>query len=366
MSIQLAYRSIKYPIGVCENLLVKISKFIFPLDFVVLEIDKDKLVPIILRRPFLTTARAVIDVHKGKLSLRVGSETVTFNIRKSMKSKHFLNHAGEWTEEEEGNDPNEVLAVSFYPRTQLVKPLEWKALKNQLKPSSVEPPKLKLKELPKHLEYAFLQENNQLLVVISSALSTVKKTRLLEVLRNHKRAITWSIADIKEISSSFCTHKIHMEDELKPTVQPQRRVNPNIKEEFDIEIHDKKGSKNLAADHLSRLESPDIGKPTRAEIRDLFPEEKLMEISDKNNKPCANYLASRVFNIWKAFGGNTRDLGSFGEEMDKTTDLHQHLLRISTQQLETASQITRDAVTIHTKMASQDLMTASQDLKTAS
>ncbi|GKB60234.1 reverse transcriptase domain-containing protein [Tanacetum coccineum] len=88
MSIQLADRSIKYPIGVCENLLVKISKFIFPVDFVVLEMDEDELVPIILGRPFLATARAVIDVHEGKLSLRVGSETVTFNIGKSMKSKH--------------------------------------------------------------------------------------------------------------------------------------------------------------------------------------------------------------------------------------------------------------------------------------
>ncbi|GJR41328.1 hypothetical protein Tco_1217012 [Tanacetum coccineum] len=62
----------------------------------------------------------------------------------------------------------------------------------------------------------------------------------------------------------------------------------------------------------------------------------------------------QVFSIWKAFGGNTRDLGSFGEETDKTTDLHQHLLRISTQKLETASHITRDAVTTHLKTASRD------------
>ncbi|GKA23423.1 hypothetical protein Tco_0709385 [Tanacetum coccineum] len=62
-----------------------------------------------------------------------------------------------------------------------------------------------------------------------------------------------------------------------------------------------------------------------------------------------------VFCIWKAFGRNTRDLGSFGEETDKTTNLHQHLSRISTQKLETASQITRDAVTTHLKTASQDL-----------
>nr|GEU39496.1 retrovirus-related Pol polyprotein from transposon TNT 1-94 [Tanacetum cinerariifolium] len=65
-----------------------------------------------------------------------------------------------------------------------------------------------------------------------------------------------------------------------------------------------------------------------------------------------------VFSIWKAFGGNTRDLGSFEEETDKTTNLHQHISRTSTQRLETASQITRDTVTTHTKMALQDLKIA--------
>ncbi|GKC44393.1 hypothetical protein Tco_1062115, partial [Tanacetum coccineum] len=89
----------------------------------------------------------------------------------------------------EEEDSNKALAVSFYPRTEPVEPLKWKASENRLKPSSIEPPKLELKELPKHLEYTFLQENNQLPVVISSALSTDKKTRLLEVLQNHKGAI---------------------------------------------------------------------------------------------------------------------------------------------------------------------------------
>ncbi|GJY03748.1 reverse transcriptase domain-containing protein [Tanacetum coccineum] len=57
-------------------------------------------------------------------------------------------------------------------------------------------------------------------------------------------------------------------------------------QEFDIEIHDKKGDENLAADHLSRLENPNLGKLTKAKIRDLFPEERLMAISNKNNEPC--------------------------------------------------------------------------------
>nr|GEV85385.1 hypothetical protein [Tanacetum cinerariifolium] len=152
MSIQLADRSIKYPIGVCENLLVKVSKLIFLVDFVVLEMEEDDLVSIILGRPFLATARAVIDIHKGKLSLRVRSETITFNIGKSMKSKHSrddylycanhtvklvqeqwvntVNHDGKWTEEEEEEDSNKALVVSFYLRIEPVKPPKWKALKN--------------------------------------------------------------------------------------------------------------------------------------------------------------------------------------------------------------------------------------------
>nr|GEX11763.1 DNA-directed DNA polymerase [Tanacetum cinerariifolium] len=131
-----------------------------------------------------------------------------------------LNHDGKWTEEEEEEDSNVVLAVSFYSRIEPIEPLERKSLENRLKPSSVEPLKLELKELPENLEYAFLQENNQLLVVISSTLSIFEKARLLEVLYNYKGAIAWSIADIKGIDSSFCTYKILMEDEFKPGVQP--------------------------------------------------------------------------------------------------------------------------------------------------
>ncbi|GJS80623.1 hypothetical protein Tco_0730504 [Tanacetum coccineum] len=140
-----------------------------------------------------------------------------------------INHDRKWVEAKEG-DSNEVRAVSFYPRPESVKILKWKASENRLKPSSIEPPKLELNKLPEHLEYAFLQENNQLPLVISSALSTTDKVRLLEVLRDHNGAITWSTVDIKGIDSSLCTHKIHLEDEFKPSVQPQRRVNPNIKE----------------------------------------------------------------------------------------------------------------------------------------
>ncbi|GJS29640.1 DNA-directed DNA polymerase [Tanacetum coccineum] len=211
MSIQLADRSIKYPIAVCENLLLKINRFIFLVDFVVLEIDEDELVSIILGRPFLAMAKVVIDVHEGKLSLRVGSETITFNIGKCMKSLHFrddylycadhivklfreqwvdtINYDGEWVEPNEKCNPEEIQEVSFYPRQEHVEPLEWKAPENRLKPSISEPPKLELKEIPKHLVYSFLQGDDQLPVVISSTMSIHKKAKLLKVLRNHKGSI---------------------------------------------------------------------------------------------------------------------------------------------------------------------------------
>ncbi|KAK5811504.1 hypothetical protein PVK06_026842 [Gossypium arboreum] len=85
MSIQLADRSVKYPRGIIEDVLVKVDKFIFPVDFVVLDMDEDMEVPLILGRPFLATARAIIDVGEGKLVLRVGDEKITFKIYDVMK-----------------------------------------------------------------------------------------------------------------------------------------------------------------------------------------------------------------------------------------------------------------------------------------
>ncbi|KAK1433064.1 hypothetical protein QVD17_09971 [Tagetes erecta] len=80
MSLSLADKSIKYPRGIVENLLVKVDKFVFPVDFVVLDMEADAKVPIILGRPFLRTAHANIDVFKGQISLQVGEEIAVFKI----------------------------------------------------------------------------------------------------------------------------------------------------------------------------------------------------------------------------------------------------------------------------------------------
>ena len=85
VTLQLAYRSLKHPRGVIEDVLVKVYKFIFPADFIVLDIEEDKDVPIILGRPFLSTDQALIDVQKGELRLRVQDNKVTFNLFSALK-----------------------------------------------------------------------------------------------------------------------------------------------------------------------------------------------------------------------------------------------------------------------------------------
>ncbi|CAL1395141.1 unnamed protein product [Linum trigynum] len=80
MSIQLADRSIVHPRGIIEDLLVKVGTFTYPVDFVILDINEDVDVTLILGRPFLATAKALIDVHSGKLILRAGNEQATFSV----------------------------------------------------------------------------------------------------------------------------------------------------------------------------------------------------------------------------------------------------------------------------------------------
>ncbi|GJY47928.1 reverse transcriptase domain-containing protein [Tanacetum coccineum] len=91
------------------------------------------------------------------------------------------------------------------------------------KSSIDEPPEVELKDLPPHLEYAFLEGDNKLPVIIAKDLSVEEKAALIKVLKSHKRAIAWKLSDIKGINPEFCTHKILMEEDYKPAVQHQRR-----------------------------------------------------------------------------------------------------------------------------------------------
>ncbi|GJU75333.1 reverse transcriptase domain-containing protein [Tanacetum coccineum] len=284
MTLELADRSITHPKELAEDIYVKVGKFHFPTDFVVVDFEANPRVPLILGRSFLRTGRALIDVYGEEITLRVDNEAVTFNLDQTTrysstndKSVNRIDIIDEVCEEyapellgfsnkSSGGNPTPMSEpftsefileeIEAYLKDDSISPeidhsdcyqegdicLIEKLLNNdpfQLSPmdlkqgeiikakSSIEePPELELKDLPSHLEYAYLEENDKLPVIIAKGLKDDKKEALLKVLKTHKRAIAWKITDIKGIDPRFCTHKILMEDDYKPTVQSQRRVNP--------------------------------------------------------------------------------------------------------------------------------------------
>ena len=79
------------------------------------------------------------------------------------------------------------------------------------------------------MKYAYLGEESTLPVIISSSLSNMEEEKLLKILKKHKEAIGWSLADIKGIKPSMCMHKKLFEEDSKPTVDAQGRLNPSMK-----------------------------------------------------------------------------------------------------------------------------------------
>ncbi|GJW44905.1 reverse transcriptase domain-containing protein, partial [Tanacetum coccineum] len=179
MTLELADRSISQPIGIAEDVYVKVGKFQFLADFVVVDFEADPRVPLILGRSFLKTGCALIDVYEGELTLRVGKEAVTFNLDQTLR--YSSNY-----------DDNSVNRIDV---------IELKVCKAKNDKSSIdEPPEVELKDLPPHLEYAFLEGDDKLPVIIAKDLSIEEKAALIKVLKSHKRAITWKLSDIKGIN----------------------------------------------------------------------------------------------------------------------------------------------------------------------
>nr|GEY70587.1 reverse transcriptase domain-containing protein [Tanacetum cinerariifolium] len=98
-----------------------------------------------------------------------------------------------------------------------------------VKSSVDEPPEVELKDLPHHLEYAFLKGDDKLPVIIAKELRSEEKSALIKVLKSHKRAIAWKLSDIQGINPEFYTHKILIGEDYKLAVQHQRRVNPKTR-----------------------------------------------------------------------------------------------------------------------------------------
>ncbi|GJU73816.1 reverse transcriptase domain-containing protein [Tanacetum coccineum] len=236
MILELADRSTTRPAGIAEDVFVKVGK----------------------------TGRALIDVYGEELTLRHDDEAVTFKVGQT--SRYFYNDAesinridvidiacGEYAQEVLGfseistkiddsyYDPEgDVLLLEEFLNDDPSSPLPPKELKfvepKTEKSSIDEPPELELKDLPSHLEYAFLEGADKLPVIISKILKEDEKVRLLKVLKSHKRAIAWKISDIKGIDLLFFTYKILLEDNSKPTIQHQRRVNLKIHEVIKKEV----------------------------------------------------------------------------------------------------------------------------------
>nr|GEV65736.1 hypothetical protein [Tanacetum cinerariifolium] len=96
--------------------------------------------------------------------------------------------------------------------------------------NEIDEKKLELKNLPHHLEYAYLHGDKSFPIIISYELSKKEKMLLLQVLEKRKGAFAWKMSNIKGINPLYCTHKILMEDDYKPVIQPQRRQNPNVQD----------------------------------------------------------------------------------------------------------------------------------------
>ncbi|GJW38481.1 reverse transcriptase domain-containing protein [Tanacetum coccineum] len=250
MSVRLADRSFQYPVGIAENMLVEVGKFTFPADFVILEMEEDSKVPLILGRPFLHTADAVIRVKQKQLNLGVGTERMIFNIDSAMKhsysnddtcfsidvideileedfdalldegSKILHSIEGTLLEEEIFSEFDEFMAMTADENSESESDTEEPPFEKitintdyKIKTSLEEPPTdLELKPLPDNLEYVFLEEPSFLHVIISSQLY------------------------IPGICPSFCKHMIQLPDDKKPVIQKQRRLDPNMQEVVKKEI----------------------------------------------------------------------------------------------------------------------------------
>ncbi|GJR65310.1 reverse transcriptase domain-containing protein [Tanacetum coccineum] len=272
-TLELANQLVAASDGVAEDVFVKVGKFYFLANFVVVDYDVDHRVPLIPGRPFLRTARALIDVHVNVIDVACednaqevlgfsdsstgGNPTPLDPIIASTSPSFTPFEGGDFILEEIeaclscDSIPPGIDDADFDPEGD-IRLLE-KLLNND--PSCLLPPKelnveeiktikssiddpleLELKDLPSHHEYAFLEGTNKLPVIISKELKDEEKATLLKVLKSHKRAIAWKISDIKGIDPHFCTHKILMEDYFKLAVQHQRRVNPKIHEVIKKEV----------------------------------------------------------------------------------------------------------------------------------
>ncbi|CAL1383125.1 unnamed protein product [Linum trigynum] len=228
ITLQLVDRSVKVPKGVVEHVLVKVGKFIFPADFVILEMEEDREVPLILGKPFLATGGALIDVQKGELTFRVCGKEVKFNVYHASKYPNdssdvfavdviesstdaILNNDYDANSKFDDSD-NELDELIVSKRAQMLEALpmqvegdEKAGFPKTMVPSRVQPPELELKPVPGHLKYRYLGKDFNLLVIIPSSLTLKQEEYLLEALQYHLRLTKGSNMQAKKVIPNFRT-----------------------------------------------------------------------------------------------------------------------------------------------------------------
>jgi hypothetical protein len=278
--IQLADRSFVYPLGVIEDVLVKIDSLVIPYDFYILDMEHDSCdssnnTPILFGRPFLKTANTKIDCGKDTLSMEVGDEKIEFNFHDAIKYPYSnvysitcydqvdkcvqqvfdfdcedelsvaLSYGYDFTEIEEMERhicvPQNVHESALALQSLQTIPhgnvfVDLVLSHKKLLQSILQAPELELKPLPDNLKYVFISDNNTLSVIIATGLTNTQEEKLVKLLCDHKTAIGWTLADIKGISPSMCMHHILLEDNAKPTREMQKRLNPPMMEVVKAEI----------------------------------------------------------------------------------------------------------------------------------
>ncbi|XP_015169396.1 uncharacterized protein [Solanum tuberosum] len=217
MQLLMADQSIKHPVGILYDILVKLDRFIFPADFVILDCEIDAEVPIILSRPLLATKRNLVDVESGELKFWVNEEEFTLNVCKSLNPPcdiHVVSMIDETVasvtemmcmgeplvavlsnyDETEVQGYDQLVAarsgLAVYSRNPLKLDIDIKKRESPpAKPSTEAPAKLELKVLPANLRYAFLGTNNTLPIIIVAEWIEWQVKLLIEVLKRYIKAI---------------------------------------------------------------------------------------------------------------------------------------------------------------------------------
>ena len=237
------------------------DRFYYLVDFVVLDTEPVEVganhVPIILGRPFLDTSNAIINCRNGVMQLTFGNMTLELNIF-HLSKRHMHSEEDDCEEvciiyailEGQANEQqlqdvltpelSECLGEQQEHQCMSLVQGYWRR-KIEILPlltgdEPKEPQQLELKPLLVELKYAFLEENGQCPVVISSLLTTSQEHNLMHLLKRNKQALGWKISDLKGINPKICTHHISLEKESKAVRQPQRRLNPHLPEVVRIEV----------------------------------------------------------------------------------------------------------------------------------